>query len=66
MEAGFEWDSDKDHSGDEERFILIGRSAKLRLLVVCHCYRESDTVIRIFSARQAERAERFQYEERLP
>jgi len=44
---------DDDHSYDEDRFIIIGLSEKPRLLVVCHCYRESDTVIRIISARKA-------------
>ncbi len=57
---------DPDHSVDEERFVLIGRSAKFRILVVCHCYREADTVIRIFSARKALRGEFFEYEERIP
>ena len=44
---------DPDHSDDEERFILLGMSATLRLLVVCHCYRENDEQIRIISARKA-------------
>ena len=44
---------DVEHSQDEDRFLIIGRSRKLRLLVVCHCYRENDTVIRIISARKA-------------
>ena len=44
---------DVDHSDDEDRFIIIGLSDKPRLLVVCHCYRESDTIIRIISARKA-------------
>ena len=44
---------DTEHSQHEERFLIIGRSRKLRLLVVCHCYRENDTVIRIISARKA-------------
>jgi len=44
---------DVDHSKDEDRFIIIGLSDKPRLLVVCHCYRESDTIIRIISARKA-------------
>ena len=48
---------DPDHSEDEERFIILGISVKPRLLVVCHCYRENDTVIRIFSARKATRKE---------
>ena len=42
--------SDPDHSSSEERFILLGFSAFSKLLVVCHCYRESESVIRIFSA----------------
>ncbi len=45
--------ADPDHSAGEERFILLGISSRLRVLVVCHCYRESDSVIRIISARRA-------------
>jgi len=48
---------DEEHSLDEERFLIIGKSRKLRLLVVCHCYRENKTVIRIISARKAENRE---------
>ena len=44
---------DPEHSDDEERFILMGLSGSLRLLVVCHCYRSSGNVIRIISARKA-------------
>lgn len=44
---------DPDHSEAEERFILLGLSAALRLLVVCHCYRGDDGIIRIISARKA-------------
>ena len=44
---------DPDHSEDEERFILLGLSSTLRLLVVCHCYRSEGNVIRIISARKA-------------
>ncbi|MBR2948518.1 MAG: BrnT family toxin [Lachnospiraceae bacterium] len=40
---------DPDHSEDEDRFIILGESNKANLLVVCHCYRVSDTVIRIIS-----------------
>lgn len=57
---------DPDPTDGEERFVFIGRSAKIRILVVCHCYRESEAVIRIISARKATRSERFVYEERLP
>ena len=55
--------SDPDHSDDEERFILLGLSRRLRLLVVCHCLRESESVIRIISARKATTKEARQYDE---
>ena len=48
---------DPEHSEDEERFILLGLSSKANLLVVCHCYRASETVIRIISARKATKTE---------
>jgi uncharacterized DUF497 family protein len=44
---------DPDHSEDEDRFILLGLSSLRRVLVVCHCYRRDDGVIRIISARKA-------------
>jgi len=53
--------ADPDHSEDEDRFVLLGVSAKLRVLVICHCYRQGDT-IRIISARKADKLERLQYE----
>lgn len=49
---------DPEHSAAEERFILLGLSADPRLLVVCHCYRHDGDVIRIVSARRANRRER--------
>jgi uncharacterized DUF497 family protein len=52
---------DPDHSEDENRFILLGISYRLRVLVVCHCYRERDTLIRIISARKANQAEQDAY-----
>ena len=55
---------DPDHSADEDRFVLIGLSAALRVLVVIHCYLEADTVVRIVSARRATRSERVQYDAR--
>ena len=55
---------DPDHSIDEDRSILLGLSARPRILVVCHCYREQDDVIRIISARKATRSEQIQYLER--
>lgn len=56
--------ADPDHSEEDDRFILLGASARLRLLVVCHCYRESESTIRLYSARKADREERRQYKER--
>jgi len=44
---------DPDHSDDEDRFIMLGISATLRVLVVCHCYLQEDSVIRFISARKA-------------
>lgn len=52
---------DSEHSEYEERFIILGMSASLKLLVVCHCYRESETIIRIISARRATKRESAQY-----
>lgn len=54
---------DPDHSGDEERFLILGLSKKINILVVCHCYRENDEIIRIISARKATKNEKNQYEE---
>ena len=54
--------ADPDHSLQEERFILLGLSSALRTLVVCHCYRQEGDVIRIISARRADRQEREEYE----
>ncbi len=52
---------DPDHSESEDRFILLGISLKLRILVVCHCFRESETVVRIISARKADGDEKNEY-----
>jgi hypothetical protein len=48
---------DPDHSEEEDRFVLLGLSQTLRLLVVVHCYRGEDQVIRIISARKASKSE---------
>ncbi len=53
---------DPDHSEDEERFVILGISKQLNILVVCHCYRESEAVIRIISARKATTNEISQYD----
>ncbi len=52
---------DPEHSEDEDRFLLLGLSSRLRELVVSHCYREAGGVIRIISARKAIPRERQQY-----
>jgi len=52
---------DAANSDDEDRFIILGLSSNPRLLIVCHCYRESEKVIRIISARKATSSERDQY-----
>lgn len=49
--------ADPDHSQEEDRFIILGLSTSLKLLVVCHCYRGEDEVIRIISARKATKSE---------
>ncbi len=53
---------DPEHSEEEDRFILLGLSIHLRLLLVCHCYRENGQQIRIISARKAKKPEQKQYE----
>jgi len=57
---------DPDHSEGEKRFILLGMSTKFRMLMVCHCYRDQDSVIRLISARKATRNEEKQYRSMLP
>jgi uncharacterized DUF497 family protein len=56
---------DPDHSETEDRFIILGMSTRLRLLVVVHCYLDMQGIIRIISARKATRNETKQYEEFL-
>ena len=52
---------DPDHSIEEDRFIILGMSKLLKLLVVCHCYREDDEIIRIITARKATKNETTEY-----
>ncbi len=56
---------DPDHSEDEDRFILLGMSFNLNILVVVHCYKRDDEIIRIISARKATKNESKQYGEYL-
>ena len=53
---------DPDHSDEEDRFVLLGLSQSLRLLVVVHCYRAEGRVIRIISARKADADEQSIYQ----
>jgi hypothetical protein len=53
--------ADPDHSTDEDRFLMLGISFQLRVLVVCHCFRADDAVIRIISARKANQEEETDY-----
>jgi uncharacterized DUF497 family protein len=52
---------DPDHSEQEDRFLMLGMSFRLRLLVVCYCVREAESVMRIISARKATRREAEHY-----
>ncbi len=53
--------ADPEHSQEEDRFILLGLSRRLRILLVVHCYRRDDEVVRIISARKASRGEQKNY-----
>ena len=55
--------SDPDHSEEEHRFLMLGLSGRLRVLMVSHCYRENSETIRIISARKATKKEKRSYEE---
>jgi uncharacterized protein len=52
---------DSDHSVEEERFVLLGLSSSINILIVCHCYRSKEEIIRIISARKTNKSERNQY-----
>ncbi len=52
---------DPDHSDEEDRFILLGLSIRTGVLVVCDCIREEESVIRIISARHADKKEESAY-----
>jgi len=53
---------DEPHSEDEERFLLLGMSAKSRILLICHCELDSTNIIRLISARKATTKEKKLYE----
>ncbi|MDJ0662332.1 MAG: BrnT family toxin [Crocosphaera sp.] len=52
---------DEDNSLAQERFLLLGRSSKMRILLIVHCFREQESIIRIISARKATQKESKQY-----
>jgi len=52
---------DPTHSDEEQRFLMLGLSNKFRILLVVHCFRESDSTIRIISARKATKKEMNEY-----
>ena len=56
---------DPDHSEDEDRFILLGLSCSLKILVVVHCYKDEENIIRLISARKATKKEEINYKELL-
>jgi uncharacterized protein len=53
---------DSDHSDQEDRFILLGLSSFSKVLVVCHCVRDTESVVRIISARKATKSEKKFYQ----
>ncbi len=57
--------ADPDHSDTEDRFLLLGYSYRLRIVVVCHCIVEEEGVIWLISARKATKPERRQYDEQV-
>jgi len=59
-EKAIEFD-DPDNSIEEERFLLLGFSQNLKILVVCHCFRDEESIIRLISARKATKKEQKAY-----
>lgn len=56
--------ADPDHSQSEDRFLILGASVRSRILIVAHCYRSEEGIIRIISARKASARQRAEYERR--
>jgi uncharacterized protein len=52
---------DEEHSNQEDRFLMLGMSSRIRIILIVHCYRESDSIIRIISARKATKNESKEY-----
>jgi len=51
-----------DNKDGEDRFLMLGLSATHKILMICHCERDSGNIIRIISARKATKNERKFYE----
>ena len=49
---------DPERSIGEERFLIIGMIKTSKICIVSHCYRESDSIIRLISAREATKNEK--------
>ena len=56
---------DPDHSEGEERFVILGYSLRAKCLIVSHCYRDEESVIRLISARPATKQEERSYRDFL-
>ncbi len=52
---------DENHSDNEQRFLMLGMSNKIRILLVVHCFKEDESTIRIISARKATKKEKVEY-----
>ena len=55
---------DPEHSAHEDRFLMLGLSGRLRIIVVSYCMRRKGSQIRIISARKATKKEEKVYIER--
>lgn len=57
-EVAVQFFDEEASTGSEDRFLMLGMSAEARILIVCHCERDSGRTIRIISARKATKSER--------
>lgn len=55
---------DPEHSATEDRFLMLGLSWRLRIIIVSYCLRRKGSEIRIISARKATNKEEKVYIER--
>ena len=59
---------DDEHSEDEDRWVLLGKSLNETLLLVIHTFRDNQGIelVRIISARKATKKEKQAYQKRCP